>query len=83
MTKACARHGLGLYIYAGEDLPEEEQKAQEQKVTADVANALNEVSESVTIEDLEKVWRKWTVLQQNVTFKMAVIEKKNIINRAS
>ena len=25
LTKACARHGLGLYIYAGEDLPEEEQ----------------------------------------------------------
>lgn len=22
-TKACARHGLGLYIYSGEDLPEE------------------------------------------------------------
>lgn len=25
LTKACARHGLGLYVYAGEDLPEEEQ----------------------------------------------------------
>ena len=24
LTKACARHGLGLYIYAGEDLPESE-----------------------------------------------------------
>ncbi len=23
LTKACARHGLGLYIYAGEDLPEQ------------------------------------------------------------
>ena len=23
LTKACARHGLGLYIYAGEDLPDE------------------------------------------------------------
>ena len=31
LTKACARHGLGLYIYAGEDLPEEE-KANEKKV---------------------------------------------------
>ena len=31
LTKAAARHGLGLYIYAGEDLPlsEEEAKAQE------------------------------------------------------
>lgn len=24
LTKACARHGLGLYIYSGEDLPEVE-----------------------------------------------------------
>ena len=24
LTKAAARHGLGLYIYAGEDLPEDE-----------------------------------------------------------
>ena len=23
LTKACARHGLGLYIYAGEDLPDD------------------------------------------------------------
>lgn len=27
LTKAAARHGLGLYIYAGEDLPEEEAEA--------------------------------------------------------
>ena len=26
LTKAVARHGLGLYVYAGEDLPEEEAK---------------------------------------------------------
>lgn len=29
LTKAVARHGLGLYIYAGEDLPEEEKKEKE------------------------------------------------------
>lgn len=28
LTKAVARHGLGLYIYAGEDLPEVEQPEQ-------------------------------------------------------
>jgi hypothetical protein len=28
LTKAVARHGLGLYIYAGEDLPEAEQQPQ-------------------------------------------------------
>lgn len=27
LTKACARHGLGLYIYAGEDLPDEMEDA--------------------------------------------------------
>jgi len=33
LTKACARHGLGLYIYAGEDLPEgEPEKAPETPV---------------------------------------------------
>ena len=26
-VKACARHGLGLYIYAGEDVPENEKNA--------------------------------------------------------
>ena len=32
LTKACARHGLGLYVYAGEDLPisESEEKEREQ-----------------------------------------------------
>ena len=30
LTKACARHGLGLYIYAGEDLPDSAEKPQEQ-----------------------------------------------------
>ena len=29
LTKAVARHGLGLYIYAGEDLPEDEKPKQE------------------------------------------------------
>lgn len=33
LTKACARHGLGLYIYAGEDLPAEEKEAQHKTKT--------------------------------------------------
>ena len=34
LTKAVARHGLGLYIYAGEDLPEEEasKKIEEEQI---------------------------------------------------
>ena len=46
LTKACARHGLGLYIYAGEDLPEEE--AKEQKKT----------TEEETIKELKDLYKK-------------------------
>ena len=35
LTKACARHGLGLYIYAGEDLPESEQGQEKPPVKRD------------------------------------------------
>ena len=31
LTKAVARHGLGLYIYAGEDLPEDEAEAKKRE----------------------------------------------------
>jgi hypothetical protein len=45
LTKACARHGLGLYIYAGEDLPEDE-------------NAVKETAESVGKAKLKEVEAK-------------------------
>lgn len=32
ITKAIARHGLGLYIYAGEDLPEQPEMATEKEI---------------------------------------------------
>ena len=31
LTKACARHGLGLYIYAGDDLPDQQQQYGQQQ----------------------------------------------------
>lgn len=31
LTKACARHGLGLYIYAGEDIPDSADKTTTQE----------------------------------------------------
>ena len=71
LTKACARHGLGLYIYAGEDLPEEEAKqakeqaeeeakqAKEQMQTA-IADACAEMRASKNRKQYEQVWRKWS-----------------------
>lgn len=59
LTKACARHGLGLYIYAGEDLPEEEKKEQEQnkalekqKLKTELLAKASEVG--VNLEELAK-----------------------------
>ena len=45
LTKACARHGLGLYIYAGEDLPEEEQQQRQQ----------NKSRKQLVVEEQKKV----------------------------
>lgn len=62
LTKAIARHGLGLYIYAGEDLPEavKEEKQNEQVLTA-LQNAMNfyqkanGVNLTQTFEDLREL----------------------------
>lgn len=37
LTKAVARHGLGLYIYAGEDLPEADKAEEEARKTEEVS----------------------------------------------
>lgn len=63
LTKAAARHGLGLYIYAGEDLPQIEQKKQEpgekkqkpdekmQKLTERIDQAKTNVLSTKCLED--------------------------------
>lgn len=50
LTKAIARHGLGLYIYAGEDLPEDESKKPHVNVgynEDDYAKVMAEAIESI------------------------------------
>ena len=42
LTKAAARHGLGLYIYAGEDLPEEEANAKKQEEAKKLPDPIGE-----------------------------------------
>ena len=42
LTKACARHGLGLYIYEGEDLPETVKKERKEQ-DAELTNQKNEL----------------------------------------
>ena len=51
LTKACARHGLGLYIYAGEDLPECE--------TPDTSTLKTYIDNCATIEDFKTMKANW------------------------
>ena len=50
LTKACARHGLGLYIYAGEDLPEDSAEP-EKKAATKPAPKKQAASKKTTITD--------------------------------
>lgn len=58
LTKAVARHGLGLYIYAGEDLPEGEKEEvkdiAEEKISSKEAGILKSmlVKKNVNIDKL-------------------------------
>lgn len=59
LTKAIARHGLGLYIYAGEDLPESETPPQTPtgaKISDESAEAVRNLIKKgvITYEGLEK-----------------------------
>lgn len=55
LTKACARHGLGLYVYASEDLPESEKltEADRESLTSKIMNAVG-----VYNLDAAKVFKK-------------------------
>lgn len=63
LTKACARHGLGLYIYAGEDLPEEMKKEAEEKKQKEaeilLAQACEEMKACKSVEELNAVWARY------------------------
>lgn len=53
LTKAIARHGLGCYIYAGEDLPEESEetkaaKEAEQKAVASLIADIDSLAKQLT-----------------------------------
>ena len=65
LTKACARHGLGLYIYAGEDLPNDY-----------VDEKIAELNAKTTVQDLEHFWKVNAELHKNQKFVEATRLKK-------
>ena len=54
LTKAAARHGLGLYIYAGEDLPiQPEEEVQQEKPIENPVTALRKKQKTVSKKEPE------------------------------
>lgn len=53
LTKAVARHGLGLYIYAGEDLPQEDEEEKQAKAeaaakkAAEIMDAIKQIDSAI------------------------------------
>lgn len=74
LTKACARHGLGLYVYAGEDLPEEEKP--EQKTPAQKAAE----TKAKTKADKEEALTKYNICVEY--FKRTPKPTQEALNRA-
>lgn len=56
LTKACARHGLGLYIYAGEDLPSGEVEKMSADDEADFELACQRMKEAKNRDELVAIW---------------------------
>lgn len=82
LTKACARHGLGLYIYAGEDLPEAENRKSESKVDdPNLELALQQVKEANDMLTLEQVYRSWGAYARNSEFLNACSKRKAELNK--
>ena len=87
LTKAAARHGIGLYIYAGEDLPEDVKKQQEaQRVAQErekLDKALQSVADCVSRAELTAIWKSNNDLHTDPEFVAAVTEKGKTYNKES
>ncbi len=90
LTKALARHGLGLYIYAGEDLPdgEEEPKIDKKNIEliCELATKYAEIKNGNADELLKYYLNKFKALSiEDLTYSQGIIigkELSNLIGRS-
>lgn len=79
LTKAAARHGLGLYIYAGEDLPSEEKEKQIDEIGA----VCLEVADAKDMQELQDTYYKYEKkFKNNKYFINAVNQRKSELEAA-
>lgn len=79
LTKAVARHGLGLYIYAGEDLPESQDTSENE-----LGNIIKEVAAAVDENALRAMYFKYEPqYKSNKKFINAVNQRKAELSKAA
>lgn len=90
LTKACARHGLGLYIYAGEDLPENlegEQKikhavSSEEIEPEEMNSAIKQIKSAVTYKELAAIYKNSSInLRSNERFVAALSARRKVVEK--
>lgn len=64
LVKAIALHGLGLYVYAGEDCPPDEAEIKEKKTAEPDKDGEKLLKGASSIEELQDIWRSLSVEQR-------------------
>lgn len=74
-AKACAHHGLGLYIYAGEDLPEKLPEKVTENQIAVLKGIADAIAEKVGAEKAD-VYQKFGIPNVDTVPKFEAVKKK-------
>ena len=74
LVKNLAMFGLGLYIYAGEDLPEKSFETINEEITL-LASMLDKIDGCTTVEAVADIWKNNIPFQTNSSFKAAIARK--------
>lgn len=72
LTKACARHGLGIYIYAGEDLPEAEVQRNKEEDALQLGEACEKIRACESVEQMKEVYESYPQYADNKVFRAAI-----------
>ena len=66
--------GLGLYVYAGEDIPEKSADTTDEEPHL-LEETLNKINECTTVEAVADIWKSNIPLQTYSSFKAAIAKK--------
>ena len=79
LAKAIALHGLGLYIYAGEDLPTEPEELNEKQVT-ELFNLLGKIDNTQLSEQIKKAVDSKEINDGNFKGAMAKLRRQHEVS---